>query len=136
MPVSVTVYHKSRFCPSLMCIQHSHMVCGELHICHDLVLNQNINYNAYSTPFLHGVLDVDHKMVMLGIIWYHNTFPYLCVQHQNYSEHDTLCLSIFFYSLFSFFYLINDSIFTIIHRFMVLEFLSQTDIFFLSTIMH
>ena len=39
---------------------------------------------------------MNHKMVMLGIGWYHNTFSHLCVQHQKYPEHDTLCLSILF----------------------------------------
>ena len=102
MPVSLTVYQKSKIFPVLMYIQHRHMVCGELHICHELFLDQNVNDNTYSTPLLHEVLDVDHKMVMLGIGWYHNTFSHICVQHQHYPEHDTLCLSIFFYWLFSY----------------------------------
>ena len=76
------------------------MVCGELHICHDLVLDQNVNDNAYSTPFIHEALDVRHKMVILGIGLYHNTCSHLFVQHQHYPEHDILCLSIFFYWLF------------------------------------
>ena len=58
--------------------------------------DQNVNNNAYSTPLLHDDLDVDHKMVMLGIGLYHNTLSHLCVQHQHYPEHDILCLSIFF----------------------------------------
>ena len=77
------------------------MVCGELHIFHDLDLDKKVNDNAYPTPFLHETLDMNHKMVMLEIGWYHNTFLYLCVKHQNYTEHDTLCLSIFFYCIFS-----------------------------------
>ena len=77
------------------------MVCGEFHICHDLVLDQTLSDNAYSTPLLHEALDVNHKMVMLGIGWYHNTFSHICVKHQHYPEHDTLCLSIFFYWIFS-----------------------------------
>ena len=78
------------------------MVYGELHICHDLFLYQNVNDNAYSTPLLPEALDVENKMEMLGIGWYHNTFSHLCVQHKHYTEHDTLCTSIFFYRLFSY----------------------------------
>ena len=85
---------------ALMYMQHSHMVFGELYICHDLDLDQNLNDNDYPIPLLHEALDVNHKMVMLGIGWYHNTFSHLCVQHQHYPEHDTLCLSIFFYWIF------------------------------------
>ena len=88
----------------LMYMQQRHMVCGELHICHDQVLDKNVNENAYSTPFLHEALDVDQNMVMLGIGWYHNIFSHLCVQHQHYPEHDTICLYILFYWLFSYIY--------------------------------
>ena len=49
------------------------MVCGELHIYHDLVLYQSVNDNAYSTSLRHETLNVDHKMVMLVIFFYHNT---------------------------------------------------------------
>ena len=101
-PFSFTEYHESKVCQALTYIQHRHMVCGKLHICHDLVLDQNVNYNAYSTLFIHEVLDVDHKIVMLGIVWYHNTFSHICVQYHNYPEHDTICLSIFFYWIFSY----------------------------------
>ena len=104
VPISLNVYQKSRVGKALMYIQHMHMVCGELHICHDLVLDKNLNYNAYSTPLLHEALDVDHKMVILGIGLYYNTCSHICVQHQNYNEHDILCLFIFFYWL-SFFIL-------------------------------
>ena len=83
-----------------MYLQHRNMVCGKLHIFHDLVLYQNVNDNAYSTPLLHEALDVYHKMVILGIGLYHNTFSDLCVQHQHYPEHDTLCLSFLFYLIF------------------------------------
>ena len=76
------------------------MLCVEFHICHDLDLEQNLFDNAYPTPLLHEALDVNHKMVMLGIGLYHNNFSHLCVQHQHYPEHDTLCLSIFSYWLF------------------------------------
>ena len=96
VPISLTEYHKSKFFTALMYIQHRHMLCGELHIFHDLVLDQNVNYYAYSTPFLNEDLDVDHKMVILGIGFYHNTFSHFCVQHQYYPAHDTLCLSIYF----------------------------------------
>ena len=70
------------------------------HICHELVLDQNINDNAYSTPLLHDDLDVEHKMVIMVIGLYHNTFSHICVQHQNYPEHDIICLYILFYLLF------------------------------------
>ena len=76
------------------------MLCGEFHIFRDLVLDQNVNDNAYSNPLRREALDVDHKMVILGIGLYHNTFSLLCVKHQHYTEHDTLCLLIFFYWLF------------------------------------
>ena len=78
------------------------MVCSELHICHDLILDQTVNDNDYLTPLLHEALDVNHKMVMLGIGWYHNNFSHLCVHHQHYPEHDILCLSILFHWIFSF----------------------------------
>ena len=87
---------------SLMYMQHMYMVCGELHICHDLILDQNVNDDAYSTPLIHEALDVNHKIVMLGISLYHNTFSHLCVNYQHYPEHDNLCLSILFYCIFSY----------------------------------
>ena len=85
-----------------MYTQHMHMVFRELHIFHDLVLNQNVINDAYSMTLLHEALDVYHKMVMLVIGWYPNTLSIICVKHQNYNEHDTLCLIILFYSLFSY----------------------------------
>ena len=100
MPVLLTEYGKSKVCQALMYMQHKHMVCGELHICYDLDLYQNVNDNAHPTPLLHEDLDVNHKMVMLGIGCYHNTFSHVCVQHQNYPEQDTLCMSILFYWIF------------------------------------
>ena len=106
------------------------MVCEKLHICHDLVLYQNVNGYAYSTPLRHEASDVDHKMVMLGIGWYHNTFSLIFVQLQNYSEYDTLCLSILFYWIFSVLALINESMFTMIIRQMFLELFSHTGIIF------
>ena len=104
---SVTVllneHRKSMVGQALMYVQHSHMVCGELHICHDQDLYQNIYDNAYPTPLLHEALDGNHRMVILVIGWYHNTFSHLCVKHKHYPEHDTLCLSIFFLALFLYF---------------------------------
>ena len=41
------------------------MVCGKFHICNDLVLDQNVNNNAYSTPLHNEALYVDRKMVFL-----------------------------------------------------------------------
>ena len=55
---------------ALMYMQHRHMVCGESHICHDLVLDQNVNVNAYSNHLLHEDLGVDHNMVILVIGFY------------------------------------------------------------------
>ena len=84
------------------------MVCGESHIFHDPFLDQSVHDDAKSTPLIHEALDVDHKMVMLGIGWFHNKFSNLCVQHQNHPEHYTLCLSIFFYWIFS--YIFSDQL--------------------------
>ena len=72
--VYLKVYQKSKVGQELMYKQHRQMVCGELHICHDLVLDQNVNYNTYSTPFHHEAMDVYHKIVMMVIGLYHNTF--------------------------------------------------------------
>ena len=100
VPIYLKVYQKPKLFPAFMYIQHMQIICGKFHIWHDLVLYQNVNDNDYSTPLLHEALDVDHKMVMLEIGWHHNKFSYLCVQHQHYSEHDTICLYILFYWLF------------------------------------
>ena len=97
MPVLFSEYWKSKVFQALMYMQHRHMVCGKLQIFHYLDLDQNVNDNAYPTPLLHEALDVNHKMVMLVIGWYRNKFSNLCVQHQHYSEHDTLFLFILFY---------------------------------------
>ena len=83
-----------------MYIQQRHMVCGKLYICHDLVLDLNLNYNDYSTPLLHEALDMDHKMVIPGIGLYYNTFSQVCVQHQHHPKNDILYLSILFYWIF------------------------------------
>ena len=74
------VYQKSKAVQSLMYMQHRHMECGKLHIWHDLVLDQNVSDNAYSTSLLHEALDVNHKMVILGIGLYHNIYfhVFLC----------------------------------------------------------
>ena len=136
VPVFFTEHRKSMTVQALMCIQHRHMLCGKFHICHDLDLDQNLNDNAYPTPFLHEALDVNQKMVMLGIGWYQNICLYLWVQHQHYPEHDTLCLSIFFCWIFPVFPLINYSMFTVILRNMVLELFSQTDIILWCERMH
>ena len=118
VPLSLAVYQKSKVYPELMYIQHRHMVCGKSHIYHDLFLDQNINDNSYSTPFLHEAFDVYQKMLILGIVCYHNTFSHFCVQHQHYPEHYTLYLSI----LISYIYLINDSMFTMLYRHIFLKF--------------
>ena len=117
-------------------MQHRHMEFSELHICHDLVLDQNVNDNAYSNPLIYEDLDVDHKMVMLGIGFYHNIFLHLCVQHQHYPEHNTICLSILLNVSFSVFSLINESMFMMILIQMLLELFIQTDIIVLGEIMH
>ena len=67
MPVLLTEDRKSMVGQALMYMQHGHMVCGELHIFHDLDLDQNLYDNAYSTPLLHEALDGNHKMVILVI---------------------------------------------------------------------
>ena len=104
------------------------MVCGKLNICHDLVLDKNVNNNAYSTPLLHEALDVDHKMVMLGIGWYHNKFHiFVC----NISIILNMILSVcsfYFTGYFYAFAIINDSMFPMLLRQMFLEFFGQTDI--------
>ena len=100
VPVLLTEYQKSMVVQALMYMQHRHMVWGKFHICRDLDSDQNVYDNAYPTPLLHEALDVNHKMVMLGIGWYHNTISHICVQHQHYPEHDTLCLSILFHWIF------------------------------------
>ena len=99
-----------------MYIQHMHMLCGEFHIYHDLVLDQNVNDNAYSPPLLHDALEMEQKMVILVIGLYHNIFSHICVKHKRYPEHDTLCMSILFHFILSYIYLITNSMFTTLHR--------------------
>ena len=96
LPIYLTQYQKYKVCPELIYIKHTHRLCGKLHICYDLLLDQNVNDNAYSTSFIHEALDVDHKMAMMGIGWYHNIFSHICVQHQYYSE-QFLLLDFFLY---------------------------------------
>ena len=97
-----------------MYMQHKHMVYGELHIHHYLVLYQTGNDNTYSTPLRHEVCNVDHKNLMLGIDLCYKTFSHLGVQHQHYPEHDTICLSIFFHESFIIFDLIKHTIFAVL----------------------
>ena len=73
-----------------------HMIYGELHKHHYLIWNKNASDNNYSSLLRHDICNVDHKMVILGINFCHNTLSHICMQHQNYPEHDTDYLSIFF----------------------------------------
>ena len=90
------VYHISKVFLSLMYMKHNHMVYGKFHIQHCLVLDQNANDNAYSTPLRYEVWNVDHKMVILWICLCYNTFSHICVKQQNCPEHDTVGMSILF----------------------------------------
>ena len=65
--VSLKVYQKYKFGQALMYMKDMHMLYGKLNIYHDLVLDQNINDNVYSTPLYHEFWNVDHKITMLGI---------------------------------------------------------------------
>ena len=121
--VCLVVYQISKVCLALMYIQHKHMVCDELHIFPFLDLGQNKNENAYSTPLRHEVWNVEHKMIILRIDLCYNTCSHIFVKHQHYTEHDTLCLSIFFLWIFFKLYLINDTIFRVLFCKMILEFL-------------
>ena len=77
-------------------MQHKHMVYGEFHRHHYLVLYQKVNDDAYSTPLCHEIWNVHHKKIMLRIYLCYNKFSHLGVKHPHYPEHDTVCLSIFF----------------------------------------
>ena len=46
---------------------------------HYLVLDNNVNDNAYSTPLRYEVWNMDHKMVMLGIALCYNIFSHIDV---------------------------------------------------------
>ena len=79
---------------------------------------------------------MDRIKVMLGIYFLYNTFSHPCVQHKNYPEHATLCLSILIHCLFFVFALINDTIFAVLFRQMLLEFLGQTCIIVFGASVH
>ena len=72
--VYLMVYRISKVCLALIYKQHNNMVYGELYILPFLVLDQNVNDNAYSTPLRHEVLYVDQKMIILGIDLCYNNF--------------------------------------------------------------
>ena len=94
--VFLMVYHKSTFGKTLMYMQHRHMECVEYHICHEQVLDKNVNGNTYSAPLLHAALDVDHKVVIMVIGLYHNTFYiFVC----NISIILNMILSVWIFSL-------------------------------------
>ena len=95
--VSLELYQKSNVGQVSMYVQHKRKLCSKFHIFYDLVLVQNVNYNAYSNPWIHEALDVDHKMSMLGIGFYHNTFSHICVQHQHYPVYETSPISMRFW---------------------------------------
>ena len=92
----LVVYQISNVCLELMYMQHTHMVYGELYRHHYLVSDKNASDNTYSAPLCHEVFNVECKMVMMGIDFCYNKLSYLCVQHQHYLKHDTVCLYIFF----------------------------------------
>ena len=107
-------HQKSMVGQTLMYVQHRHMVYGKFHICHDLDLDQNVYDNAYPTLLLHDALDVNHKMVMLGVGWYRNTFHIFAC---NISIILNIILSVCPFSFigsFTVFPLINDYMFMII----------------------
>ena len=136
MLVFLVVYHKSTFGKTLMYMQHRHMECVEYHICHEQVLDKNVNGNTYSAPLLHAALDVDHKVVIMVIGLYHNTFYiFVC----NISIILNMILSVCpssFTCYFSVFYIINYSMFLMFFRQVFLELSSQTDIIVLCARMH
>ena len=67
MPILLNEHRKSMVDQALMYMQHRKMVYGELHICHEIYLDQNVYDNSYPNPFLHEDLDGNHIMVVLGI---------------------------------------------------------------------
>ena len=112
--VYLIVYQIPKVCLELMYMQHNHMVYDKLHILPLLVLDQNENDNAYSTPLHHEVWNVEQKIIIPEIDLCYNKSSHLCVQRQNYPEHDTLCLSIYFHERLFRFPLINDTIFLVL----------------------
>ena len=95
--VYMMLYQTSKVCLALMYMQHMHMVYGELHRHHYLVLDKNASDNAYSPPLRHEVWNMDYKMIIPEIDLCYNTFSHLCVRRQNYLEHDTVCMFISFH---------------------------------------
>ena len=100
------------------------MVCGEFHIFNDLVLDQNVNNNAYPTPLLHESLDVNPKMIMLGIGWYHNIFSHLIC---NISIILNMILSICPFYFTGFFYIASDQWLHVYHEKYVIDGLNAID---------
>ena len=94
--VNLMVYQISKACLSCMYMKHKHRIYAELCINHYLLLDQNESYNAYSYLLRHEVWNVEHKMVMMEIELFYNKFSHIGVQHHDYPEHDTVCMSIFF----------------------------------------
>ena len=136
MPVLWTEYRKSKVCQALMYKQHRHMVCSEFHICHDLNLDQTINDDANPTPLLHEALYVNYKTVMLGIGWYHKKNSHLMCNIRIILNMILSVCPFSFTGSFPVFYLINDSMFTILRRQIFLELFRHTDIIVLCAIMH
>ena len=89
------LYQISYVCLALIYMEPKHMVYGEFYIYHYLVLDQKANDNDYSTPLRHEVCNMNHKKVMTGIDFCYNKFSHISVQHQHYSEPDTVCLFFF-----------------------------------------
>ena len=119
-----------------MDIQNRHMECGESYICHDLVLDQNVNYNAYLPPLLHEALDVDKKWQCWELVCITIHFQiFLCNIRIILNMILSVC-SFYFTGSFSILSLINDSMFPMIFRQMFLELFSQTYIIVLCAIMH
>ena len=117
-------------------MQHKHMVCRKVHICHDRVLDQNANDNAHSTPVRHEDLDTEHKIVMLGISLYHNIFQFF-FSNIRISLNTILSVCPFYFTgSFSVFDLINDTIFPMLLIQIFLKLFSQTDIIVLCKIMN
>ena len=108
------IYQISKVCLALMYMQHKHMVYGKLHIYPYLVLDQNSNDNAYSTPLCHEVYKVDHKMIILGIDSCYNKFHILMFNIRIILNMILSVCPYYFHELFLVFCLINDTIFAVI----------------------
>ena len=109
---------------------YRHTVFSKLNIHHYLVLDQNVNYNAYSNPLCHEVWNVDHKMVMLGLVCVTINFHiFVC----NISIILNMILSVCPFSFtgyFPVFSLINDSMFMMLLRQIFWDFLARLTSFF------